>query len=203
MSLSSYALPLPYSAYILAAGTSRRFGSNKAFAHWQDIPFLNYQLQLLQSYFVTVKVIAPTPHAYQELGVKDALVDRFPGRGPLAGLDAALQDASTRDESVQSDAWLFLASCDTFGVQAEDILGLAKALPRATGKYQAVLWRHMGGLEPLWGFYSTGLAATVYQRLCEGHLAMQQLLKAIDVKSYDRNGNWIQINAPADFPEEG
>lgn len=198
MPLSSHVLPIPYPAYILAAGTSRRFGSNKAFAHWQGIPFLNYQLQLLQSYFATVKVIAPTPHAYRGLGVEDALVDRFPGRGPLAGLDAALQDPSVR-----SDAWLFLASCDTFGVQAEDILGLAKELPRATGKYQAVLWRHTGGLEPLWGFYSTGLASAVYERLCEGRLAMQQLLKAIEVNACDRNRDWIQINAPSDFPEEG
>jgi molybdenum cofactor guanylyltransferase len=203
MPLAQSSLPLPYSAYLLAAGQSRRFGSNKAFAHWQGTSFLNYQLQLLQAYFVTVKVVAPAPNTYEALGVTGALVDRLPFRGPLAGLDTALHDlAAGGPGNAGSDQWLFLASCDTFGVLAEDILKLAQALPHATGKYQAVLWQSNAQPEPLWGFYSVNLAARVYERLSQGHLAMHTLLKTIPVKFYDRHLPWIQVNALADFPEK-
>lgn len=203
MSLVDPSLPLPYTAYLLAAGRSRRFGSNKAFARWQGTSFLNYQREVLQSHFRQVKVVAPASDTYRSLGVPHALVDRFSDQGPLAGLDTALQDARMSHRAQVLDRhWLFLASCDTFGVQTEDILTLAQALPEATGQYQAVLWQQKHRLEPLWGFYAVTLASVVYERLCDGCLPMHKLLADIRVKSYERCSPWIQVNAPTDFPEK-
>ena len=198
MSLNVQSLRLPQTAYLLAAGQSRRFGFNKAFAHWQGVPFLNYQLRLLRSCFVNVKVIAPAQETYRALGVNHALVDRFPEQGPLAGLDTALQDA-LQDDTRQSP-WLFLASCDTFGVFPEHIFRLSQSLANATASHEAVLWRNGQHIEPLWGFYATALGGRVEQRLCNGDLAMHGLLKQIQVKTHDQNLNWIQVNAPTDFP---
>lgn len=203
MSLVEESPRLPCTAYVLAAGRSLRFGSNKAFAHWQGVPFLTYQLQLLRACFVRVKVIAPAKDTYQTLGIDNALVDRFPYQGPLAGLDTALQDLQQERPFVSEQTqkkWLFLASCDTFGICPEDILKLGEALRHTTPADQAVLWRNDQRIEPLWGFYSSTLSANVYQRLCEDRLAMHSLLKAIQVKTYDgENLNWIQVNSLTDF----
>lgn len=187
--------PLPFSAYLLAGGKSRRFGCDKARALWKGRPFLVYQQALLQRCFDEVQVIARSSQAYQDLGIAQALVDIYPDCGPLGGLHRALQDQQERGLTAE---WVFLASCDTFGVSVAQIHTLAEQLQR-DAQAQAVIWETAHGPEPLWGFYHRQVLAQVEQALQQGDYALQSLLRTLPVQRLGLSVPWIQVNCPEDL----
>ena len=63
---------------VLAGGKSRRMGQDKANLLWRQQPLLSYMTQLLVRAGVDRVVVSRNPD----------LADRFPGAGPLAGIDA-------------------------------------------------------------------------------------------------------------------
>lgn len=182
------------SAYVLAGGRSSRFGTNKAYAFWQGQRFLHYQVRFLQDFFAAVHVVGPAPDAYQDLGFTEVLVDRFPLCGPLAGLDTALQCQLC----TSGPGWVFLASCDTFGVTPEQIQMLCDRLPVLADE-RALLWSFKGRLEPLWGFYHTDLAGPVEQALIAGDYGLKRFLASHPICHLMGENPWIQVNMPQDL----
>lgn len=97
----------PITGVILAGGRgSRMGGEDKGLILWQNKPLYQHVLQRLQPQVTTVWINANRNiEIYQQSGlpvISDTLVD-FPG--PLAGMLAALQKASTE--------WVVFTSCDT------------------------------------------------------------------------------------------
>lgn len=185
---------LPYTAYLLAGGQSRRFGTDKARALWQGQPFVVYQWRLLSGCFQRVELIARTAQAYTDLGLPLALVDRYPDCGPLGGLHRALVHQQEQDNSQN---WLFLASCDTFGVMPAHISRLAQVAAQ-NPQARAVVWAATHP-EPLWAFYHGDLSADVETAVQRQDYALQSLLKRHPIQVLTLQKPWIQVNRREDL----
>lgn len=186
---------MPYTAYLLAGGQSRRFGTDKARALWQGQAFVLYQWRLLSACFQRVEVIARTPQAYTDLDLPQALVDHYTDCGPLGGLHRALGHQRAQPSALD---WVFLASCDTFGVTQEQIAALAQAVAQNPSA-RAVLWTFEQWPEPLWGFYHGELYADVAHALQRQDYALQALLKRHAVHFLTLQKPWIQVNRREDL----
>lgn len=187
--------PLPYTAYLLAGGQSRRFGTDKARALWQGQAFVVYQWYLLSRCFQRVEIIARTAQAYVDLGLPKALVDRYADCGPLGGLHRALEHQGGQPAALD---WVFLASCDTFGVTQGQISALAQAIEH-NPLARAAVWTFEQRPEPLWGFYHRDLYADVEAALQQQNYALQALLKRHPVHFLTLQSPWIQLNRPEDL----
>ncbi len=131
-------------AWILVGGRSSRMGRDKALAESNGrVLALRVADQALQ---VCGKVtLVGDPAIYAELGLP-VIADRFPGKGPLAGIEAALANTS----------------CETNLILACDMPSLGKdlleRLVAPDSESDCVLPRHDNGhVEPL---------CAVYQRRC-------------------------------------
>ena len=104
----------PISGVVLAGGLSTRFGSDKAAAEVGGVSLLERSVRLLESVLDDVWVSVRPDQASDALRSHyRCLLDRHPGAGPAAGLEAAHAAAPGR-------AWLALA-CDQPGLRAADI----------------------------------------------------------------------------------
>lgn len=76
---------------ILAAGQSRRFGSNKALAHFRGERLIDRLIKQLESQIAGPIAINSGETAISMASDKSIIIDQFPsGVGPLAGIHAAM-----------------------------------------------------------------------------------------------------------------
>jgi len=116
--------------YILAGGSNRRFGSDKARALLWGEPLLLHVVDALARWAGAVSVIADRADKYSDLGLR-TLADQEPGLGPVGGLARALEDLG-REQCVSRalgphsrggspprapGEWLLLTPCDLIGIQ--------------------------------------------------------------------------------------
>jgi molybdopterin-guanine dinucleotide biosynthesis protein A len=80
---------------ILAGGSSRRFGSPKALALLDGVPLVEIAAHSLGSVVGQVVVSTNDPESLAWLELP-TVPDRYPGRGPLAGIHAGLAWAIDR-----------------------------------------------------------------------------------------------------------
>lgn len=170
------------SAYILAGGQSRRFGSDKARAVAHGRPMIVHVAELVRPIVPTIKVVAATADAYADLGLR-TIADRIPGRGPLSGLHAALLDSPAD--------WVLLLPCDAVGLRPAWLRGLLEA---RGAEIDAVAFRH-AYWEPLIAAYRVTALAEVAGRLDRGDLAMQRLLDSIHARALPRPLDWAGVQA--------
>ncbi len=150
-----------FSGAVLAGGSSRRFGRDKARVRWRGRTLLAHVLDSLQEAEERF-VVASRP--YPEAGVP-VFSDRFAGSGPLAGVHAAL----------------FYARTDVVAVAACD-------LPNLTADYWRYLLDRLGGApavavlgpggrpEPLAAFYTRTLLLRAERMLETGERRVARLL---------------------------
>lgn len=178
------------SAYILAGGKSRRFGSDKARAPVDGKPMILHVADAMRPIAQSITVVAGAADAYADLGLR-TIADRHPGRGPLAGLHGALLDAPT--------AWIAVVGCDTIGVDQRWWRLLVGARSEAC---DAVAFRH-DLWEPLCALYRRTILPEVQRRLDAGELSMQRLLDAIRTAPIPMPAGWngraLSVNRPGDL----
>jgi molybdopterin-guanine dinucleotide biosynthesis protein A len=76
---------------VLAGGKSSRMGREKALLTWQGKPLAQRVVETLQVIFPAVRVVTQSDAVAEAAGVPP-LADRFPERGPLGGIHAALTE---------------------------------------------------------------------------------------------------------------
>ncbi|HEY7390080.1 MAG TPA: molybdenum cofactor guanylyltransferase [Bryobacteraceae bacterium] len=80
--------------FVLAGGQSSRMGVDKAFIQWQGSTLLQRSLDLLSGVAPRVAIVGPA----QKFSAYGTVVeDQFLGRGPLAGIHAALRSPIAAD----------------------------------------------------------------------------------------------------------
>jgi molybdopterin-guanine dinucleotide biosynthesis protein A len=180
--------------YILAGGQSSRFGSDKARALLGGHALVRVVAECLGPVCRNTSVVAGRADQYADLGLR-TIADRQPGRGPLAGLDAALADAP-------AGSWVLLASCDLAGATAglvQPLLQLCDAPARAVA-YRREHW------EPLPALYHTDLRPLVTNRLAAGAASLQGLLDEAGAVAVLPGPDWpkvLQVNTPEDLRRLG
>ncbi len=156
---------------VLAGGASRRLGRDKATLPWTGTPLAHRAAAVLVEACGEVVVAGPAGAA--PAGV-EAVPDRFPGRGPLAGLHAGLERAGGRA--------IFALACDLPFVEADLVRYLAAfAAARAAEAPDEAGWAaaDAAGTQPLCGVYSPAARAVAEARLRAGELAVRGFFMAI------------------------
>lgn len=179
---------------ILAGGQSRRMGGrDKAALTINGRSLLAHHIVAMQD---EVQVLWLAGRQPDDLPVSRAhcIDDVYPGcQGPLSGMAAALQQS-------RAD-WLWLVSCDSFGVDGR----IRQALWQAACESRADIV-HVSthkGEQPLLALIHTGLARDLLAFLQQGErsvLAWYRRHHTVTV-ALDSAGLHCNINTPADFEQ--
>jgi molybdopterin-guanine dinucleotide biosynthesis protein A len=174
---------------VLAGGRSRRMQSPKALLPVAGTTLLEWLVARLAPGFRQSLVAAATPDQVPP-GLRDRLVlDRRPGSGPLAGLEAGLRAADCEI--------VFLLACDLPNTTAE----LARTLVGRLPGHQAAVPVAAGRFQPTAAAYDRSALAAVEAMLDRGQHRVTELLSRLDVAYLERTDleTFRNLNTPADY----
>lgn len=181
-------------AVILAGGMSRRMGRDKAALPFGEETMLARLVRTYQPYFDVTAVSLNRPGRFETYGALE-VVDRHPGDGPMAGLEAAFLDTGAD--------LIFLTGTDLpFGDPA-----LAQHLMRVRGEHDVCLIHSDKGLEPLFAVYSSSCLDAVRRSLAEGRRSMFNVLRNVntleltaeDLPGFDLGTILRNVNDPEEY----
>ena len=194
--------------FILAGGASSRMGRDKGLLDFGGVPLILHTARLLEPLVTEVTVVG-SPHRYAALGLR-AIADENdaqtrsgtdkPGRGPLAGIAAAL--AATRSR------WNVIVACDLPYLSAEWLDWLISRALRSRG--EAVVPRTERGIEPLAAVYRRECGAPIAAALARGVRKVSDAIEELRLdlvyprewRRIDPNGLVLRnMNAPGDYEE--
>ncbi|RKD24400.1 hypothetical protein BEP19_08395 [Ammoniphilus oxalaticus] len=150
---------------ILAGGKSSRMGQNKALLKVGEQTGLERILERLSPLLSDPILVTNEPHLYEGLPVQ-IIADNYPGRGPVAGLEAGLV-ASKHD-------WNLLVACDMPFVSRK----LARELLARRGDYECIVPMRAGRAHPLFALYRRSILPTVQRNIQADVLKMGAVLDA-------------------------
>jgi molybdopterin-guanine dinucleotide biosynthesis protein A len=194
--------------FILAGGASSRMGSDKGLLDFGGAPLILRTARLLESLVAEVTVVG-APQRYEGLGLcaiadeSEELTRRGkdePGRGPLAGISAALAATHSR--------WNLIVACDLPYLSAEWLDWLITCALRS--RAEVVIPRTGRGIEPLAAAYRRECGAPVAGALARGLRKVSDAIKELRLdlvyphewRRIDPNGLVLKnMNAPGDYEE--
>jgi len=136
-----------FSAFVLAGGRSSRMGSDKAFLQFEGRTLLARALDLLRSLTPEVRIVGPAakfaPHG-------QVIEDVYPGRGPLAGIHAALSASTAELNLILAVDLPFVSeSLLRFIVEQARAADAVVTVPRIAGGYQPLCAVYRRAFAPL------------------------------------------------------
>ncbi|MEG6522629.1 molybdenum cofactor guanylyltransferase [Desulfotomaculum sp. 1211_IL3151] len=183
----------PYSAVILAGGSSSRMKTNKALLQLNGKPMLTIIIEKLQPFFQEIIIISNTPAQYANYNLP-IYTDIFPNRGPLSGIHSGLKNITNQAAFFVACDMPFLDS--SFAIKLTDYLGQFQAVVPRQGKY----------LQPLHAAYRKDCLPAVEQALQLECTKIRSFYDLVEVKYYDlidnADYNWEKIFFNVNTPEE-
>lgn len=177
-------------AFILCGGQSRRMSRNKSFIHWKGKSFLEWSIEAIKPIAHRITLVTNDP-VYLPLGLP-IIQDLFPGKGPSAGIHAAL-NASEHGSTL-------ILSCDCPMITSDLIRFL---LDQSLEKDDVTYLRKDKVDYPLIGIYQKRMAHHFKKNLINGNNRLMKIIqtekyKALEIphQYYDQVQN---INTPGDF----
>lgn len=159
-------MTLPVTGLILAGGESRRFGADKALHVVRGRPMVEHVYHTIRQVADPVLVSVRSDDERARALPGRVVEDRFPGKGPLAGLQAGLR--------VMKTPWLLAAACDMPFLTVEALKQLVAHCSEEGG---AVVARAPDGRRhPLCACYHATVLPVVEAALHADRLALRQLL---------------------------
>lgn len=158
---------------VLAGGSSSRMGTNKSLLPLQNKLVIEHIIEELQHLSGYTVINANNPELYHFLGLP-VVQDRFPGEGPLAGLEAAL---SQLDADV-----FFVSACDTPFISKQIYCYLYNQLK----DFDAIVPIFEGKMHPLSGIYKKSVHSKIRHQLEIGQRKIRLLFDHINVKYVDQ-----------------
>lgn len=154
-------------AVILAGGMSRRMGRDKAALPFGEETMLSHLVHTYRPLFDLTAVSVNQTGRFDTYGALE-VVDRRPGEGPMAGLEAAFLETG-------ADV-IFLTGTDLpLGDPA-----LARHLMEVRGNHDVCLIRSEKGPEPLFAVYAASCLDAVRKALDEGRRSMFSMLQQVN-----------------------
>jgi molybdopterin-guanine dinucleotide biosynthesis protein A len=177
---------------VLVGGRSRRMGTNKALIEMDGQPLFRRVAGEIGKICGTVSLVGD-PALYGELGLP-VIPDRFPGLGPVAGIEAALNNTNVE--------WNLLVACD---MPSLDVSILEELFAAAEGVDGAVPSYGDGRIEPLCAVFHVRCHAAVLTALEAGVRKVSEALarlklRYVPVSSPDSFAN---LNTPEDLKRFG
>ncbi|RPK25949.1 molybdenum cofactor guanylyltransferase [Paenibacillus xylanexedens] len=159
-----------WTGIILAGGLSSRMGTNKAMLELNGSLVLQHVKKAMRPAVSRIIVAAgPNVTTYGAMGFY-CIQDHYPGKGPLAGLHAALEASDTD--------WNLVCACDMPLLQTSFFDGIKK-LVESHNSYAAIVPRVDGHVHPLAGAYHKRVLPDLEQRLNQDHLRVMGWLEEI------------------------
>lgn len=162
-----------WTGIILAGGSSSRMGTNKALLQLNGSTVLTHISNAIRPAVFRIVVATGSSEAiYSALGDEDfeCVKDVYPGKGPLAGLHAALSASHTE--------WNLVSACDMPLLQTSFFNGMK----RITAQYptcNAIVPRVEGRIHPLAGVYHRRVLPELEQCLIHERLRVIRWLEEI------------------------
>jgi molybdopterin-guanine dinucleotide biosynthesis protein A len=153
--------PAQVTGVLVCGGESRRMGEDKARLELAGRPLLAYPLAALREVAGRVVLASGAAPRYGELGLETVL-DAFEGGGPLAGLLAGLEGATTE--------WVAVLACDLPRANAGALRALLAEAEREG--LDVCLLELERGTQPLFGVYRRRCAEAVRAALEAGERRM-------------------------------
>lgn len=156
---------------VLAGGESKRFGSPKAFATKDQIPFYQYSLKAIEP-FVTSTVIITNPKLQSLFAREDISLkilndhEQYQGQGPLAGIYTAM-DFITAD-------WYMVIPIDVPFIQQWVFELLTKHIDEDIDAIVPVVNKR---IQPLLSMFNHTMKKKMKEQLDMDERSMHQLLK--------------------------
>lgn len=177
---------------ILCGGEAKRLGGiDKAAIEIDGATLASRAVDLLRPHCEELIALTGRRESFPVDGVP-VVRDRFPGRGPLSGLDAAFRSRPGRT--------IFLLAVDLCAVPVSVASRLIDAL-RERPDAPAILPRTQALVQPVFALYRPGLADEVESRIEAGRpLSMRELAElghAVDVPY--QPGVFAGVNLPEDL----
>ncbi len=181
-------------AVILAGGMSRRMGRDKSQLPVGDETMLARLVRTYRPHFDQIAVSLNEAGRFDTYGALE-VVDRHPGDGPMAGLEAAFLDTG-------ADV-IFLTGTDLPLGKAELALYLLEQL----GEHDACMIRSDKGIEPLFAVYSASCLPAIRKSLEEGRRSMFHMLQQMDtleipvaeLSRFNARQVLINVNDPEEY----
>jgi molybdopterin-guanine dinucleotide biosynthesis protein A len=190
--------------FILAGGESSRMGVDKGLLEIAGEPMIVRAARLVESVVGAPAVVVGTPEKYRSLELR-AIVDDWPGCGPLGGIATALRASGAE--------WNLLVACDLPYLTRE---WLEFLLQRARDSAEEAVVpmnltpENKRGAEPLCAVYHKGCELALRRALERGVRKVTDGLAELRVeviepkewKGFDSDGRLFKnVNAPADYEE--
>ena len=184
-----------YQGIVLAGGESRRFGSPKAFAERDGVPFYQCSINAIQPFCSSI-VIVTNPHL-QERFEKDGHnmtvindIKDFQGQGPLTGIYSAME--------YQASPWYMVIPIDVPFVEASTFAHLINFMDKDIDGIVPVV---SGKKQPLIAIYNYSIKGTIRYMLENGERSVNQLLEKLNIQYIPMNieQSFININQKTDF----
>ena len=174
--------------FVLVGGHSSRMGRDKAFLRWHSRLMLELVADQVAACVVNVALIGDRER-YGGFGI-DCLPDLHPGRGPLGGIEAAL-------ESKRGELNLIVA-CDMPDLESASLL---KLLQRAEmNDAQCVAARDEDGLtHPLCAVYRSSCLPAIRGALEAGRLKLLDILEQLGAVALEIGQRISNINTPEEW----
>lgn len=159
---------------VLVGGESRRMGRDKALLEIDGQTLAERTADVLAAVVSRVVLVTrvPTDDRFPNRPDRPVVADRFPGRGPLAGLHAALVKAA--------GAPVFLTACDLPGLTPELVDWVIGAEPLPSDVPAARIPTTEGRLQPLCGLYGSACRKPAEEALRAERLSMHDFLDRVD-----------------------
>lgn len=154
-------LPMFGTAAILAGGKSSRMGFDKQLLIEDDRRILEAVIETLKQEFSDILIVTARPELYEDMDVR-IFQDEYQGKGPLAGVHAALYNARSR--------YVYLLACDMPVVNLPFIRHM-KACIQDSGS-DICACKQNDRMEPFNTFYSRDLLDDVTHRLETGNSSL-------------------------------
>lgn len=183
-------------AAVLAGGASRRMGRDKSLLPFRGRPLLQAVLERVLAVFLDPFVVSNTPDRYPFLSCP-IVPDRFPGKGPLAGIDAALRHAKTPFAFVCGSDMPFLS---------EPLLRLLSE--RVSRGGDLVMPYGPAGAEPLCAIWGKSALPEIERALADERLSLVVLAERLSVQRVTADevvlvdptfASFRNFNTPADW----
>ncbi|OZB93414.1 molybdenum cofactor guanylyltransferase [Paenibacillus sp. XY044] len=164
---------------LLAGGRSSRMGTDKALLSVNGEAVIERVIRMMSPAASSILISANDDEKYAFLG-KEVVHDRYPGQGPLSGLDAGLHAAAT--------PWSIVTACDLPFVTKEVFhllarkAGEALAAPEDEDGLQAIVPVSGGRIQPLLAAYHCSVMPSLELCLSSGQLRLTGWLDQLKVR---------------------
>ena len=184
-----------FAGVVLAGGQSKRFGSPKAFALRNGIPFYQYSIKALTPLCRSITIVTRRElrHLFDKAGDTVQVIEDDPqiqGQGPLAGICSAMN-------AVKAE-WFIVLPVDVPYIESRVIAKLTDSIDPA---FEAIVPVVDETIQPLVAIYHHSAAALVKTKLEADERSMHRLLSAAKVKYIDFEDKrpFMNVNRPKDM----